>query len=454
MEENINEKQQENNNADHLNADNLNKETAENNKPDYKEFTVSLSSIDYEGPLSILFDMMKRSEKNIYEVSILEIIDQFVEYLKAQAALNLDSTGDFLVVASEFHLYKSKMLLPHDMDDDKFTDRLKFEIVEQMLEFQRYKMVSEELDKLQDVSDSIFERKDTERVKFFQNIDSAEDNEVAWKDITLYDLVYAFTKVQFVPETDLAVLSGMSNFHIDNAIDMIRIKLSESAFFPFIVLFKDGVTKRQLVTFFLAMLELVKEKEILLKQEMKFKEIYVFKRDESFMPKAEETDESDNEVAWKDVTLYDLVNAFTKVQIVPETDLAVLSGMSNFHIDNAIDMIRIKLSETTVFPFIVLFKDGVTKRQLVTFFLAMLELVKEKEILLKQEMRFKEIYVFKRDENFMPKAEETDESDNEEQENNNSEEVSNNEENIEEVEKLNENTENISNNENSDNQNQ
>ena len=274
--------------------ENINETKQENNKPDYKEFTVSLSSIDYEGPLSILFDMLKRSEKNIYEVSILEIIDQFVEYLKTQAALNLDSTGDFLVVASEFHLYKSKMLLPHDMDDDKFTDRLKFEIVEQMLEFQRYKMVSEELDRLQDVSDSIFERKDTERVKFFQNIESIEDNEVAWKDITLYDLVYAFTKVQFVPETDLAVLSGMSNFHIDNAIDMIRIKLSETAFFPFIVLFKDGVTKRQLVTFFLAMLELVKEKEILLKQEMKFKEIYVFKRDERFMPKKED-EKNDNE---------------------------------------------------------------------------------------------------------------------------------------------------------------
>ncbi|EKV55974.1 puttative segregation and condensation protein A [Brachyspira hampsonii 30446] len=280
MEENINETKQENNNNINTNASAS--EESENSKTDYKEFTVSLSSIDYEGPLSILFDMLKRSEKSIYEVSILEIIDQFVEYLKAQAALNLDSTGDFLVVASEFHLYKSKMLLPHDMDDDKFTDRLKFEIVEQMLEFQRYKMVSEELDKMQDTSDSIFERKDTERVKFFKTVNT-DDNEIAWKDITLYDLVYAFTKVQFVPETDLAVLSGMSNFHIDNAIDMIRIKLSETAFFPFITLFKDGVTKRQLVTFFLAMLELVKEKEILLKQEMKFREIYVFKRDESFM---------------------------------------------------------------------------------------------------------------------------------------------------------------------------
>ena len=322
MKENINETQQENNNADSLNtADNSNKEEiAENNKPDYREFTVSLSSIDYEGPLSILFDMLKRSEKNIYEVSILEIIDQFVEYLKAQAALNLDSTGDFLVVASEFHLYKSKMLLPHDMDDDKFTDRLKFEIVEQMLEFQRYKMVSEELDRLQDVSDSIFERKDTERVKFFQNIESIEDNEVAWKDITLYDLVYAFTKVQFVPETDLAVLSGMSNFHIDNAIDMIRIKLSESAFFPFIVLFKDGVTKRQLVTFFLAILELVKEKEILLKQEMRFKEIYVFKRDETLMPKSEETAKEENNDNTEEVSNNAEVNENTEYNSSEEND--------------------------------------------------------------------------------------------------------------------------------------
>lgn len=259
------------------------------------EFKVSLSSIDYEGPLSILFDMLKRSEKNIYEVSILEIIDQFIEYLKEQAALNLDSTGEFLVVASDFHLYKSRMLLPHDMDDDKFTDRLKFEIVEQMLEFQRYKMVSEELDRLQEYSDSIFERKDTERVKFFQNNSSSEDNEMAWKDVTLYDLVYAFTKVQFVPETDLAVLSGMSNFHIDNAIDMIKIKLSEEYVFPFIVLFKDGVTKRQLVTFFLAMLELVKEKEILLKQDIKFGDIYVFKRKEDNNNNNESNQELNNE---------------------------------------------------------------------------------------------------------------------------------------------------------------
>ena len=87
----------------------------------------------------------------------------------------------------------------------------------------------------------------------------------------------------------------MANFHIDNAIDMVRIKLSDNKVFPFVMLFKDGVTKRELVTFFLAILEMVKEKEILLKQETKFKEIYVFKREEnSITTKIEEITENNN----------------------------------------------------------------------------------------------------------------------------------------------------------------
>lgn len=246
-----------------------------------EEFKVSLKAIDYEGPLSILFDMLKRSEKNIYEVSILEIIDQFIAYLYREATINLDSAGDFLVIASDFHLYKSRMLLPHDMNDDKFTDKLKFEIIEQMLEFQRYKLMAEELEVLEDMTDYAFERKDSDRIKFFQNnsTEEEEDNDVAWKDVSLYDLVYAFAKVQFTSEPELAVIANMNNFHIDNAIDMIKLKLSENNNFIFTELFKDGITKRQLVIFFLAILELVKEKVILLQQEAKFREIYIIKRE-------------------------------------------------------------------------------------------------------------------------------------------------------------------------------
>ncbi len=246
-----------------------------------EEFIVSLKDIEYEGPLSVLFEMLKRSEKNIYEVSLLNIIEQFSEYLRVRASLDLDTTGDFILMAADFHVYKSRMLLPEDMTEESFTQHLEYKIVEQMLEFQKYKISSEALEIMQEQEGFIVERKDIDRVKFKNEDYSKEDNDLVWQDVKLYDLVYAFAKVLFVPEDNLAILSGAKNFHIDDAIEMVNLKIAESSMFPFISLFKNGITKRELVTFFLALLEMVKEKNILLKQDAKFQEIYIFKREEN-----------------------------------------------------------------------------------------------------------------------------------------------------------------------------
>ena len=246
-----------------------------------EEFIVSLKDIEYEGPLSVLFEMLKRSEKNIYEVSLLNIIEQFSEYLRVRASLDLDTTGDFILMAADFHVYKSRMLLPEDMTEENFTQHLEYKIVEQMLEFQKYKISSEALEAMQDQEGFIVERKDIDRVKFKNEEYSKDDNDMVWQDVKLYDLVYAFAKVLFVPEDNLAILSGAKNFHIDDAIEMVNLKIAESSMFPFISLFKNGITKRELVTFFLALLEMVKEKNILLKQDAKFQEIYIFKREEN-----------------------------------------------------------------------------------------------------------------------------------------------------------------------------
>ena len=246
-----------------------------------EEFIVSLKDIEYEGPLSVLFEMLKRSEKNIYEVSLLNIIEQFSEYLRVRASLDLDTTGDFILMAADFHVYKSRMLLPEDMTEESFTQHLEYKIVEQMLEFQKYKISSEALEIMQEQEGFIVERKDIDRVKFKNEEYSKDDNDLVWQDVKLYDLVYAFAKVLFVPEDNLAILSGAKNFHIDDAIEMVNLKIAESSMFPFISLFKNGITKRELVTFFLALLEMVKEKNILLKQDAKFQEIYIFKREEN-----------------------------------------------------------------------------------------------------------------------------------------------------------------------------
>ncbi len=106
-------------------------------------FKVSLDDVKYEGPLAVLLEMIKRSEKNIYEISLTDIIQQFSDYLNAYTENSLEQTGDFIITASEFHLYKSKMLIPRDFINDDSTLHLHAEIVGQLLEIEKFKLATE-----------------------------------------------------------------------------------------------------------------------------------------------------------------------------------------------------------------------------------------------------------------------------------------------------------------------
>lgn len=239
-----------------------------------ENFTVSLDHIQYEGPLSILLEMIKRSEKDIYEISLTDIIHQFTEYLNSYKATTLEERGEFIIRASEFHLYKSKMLIPREFSSDDQPLHLHFEIVEQLLEFQKFKIASETLEDMQSDDYSIIERKDKIRYNITNKKPQAEED--YWEDVKLYDLVYSFAKIFFSAEEELAIFANRSPLNIEDAISMVRLKLTDNSKFLFVELFADGTTKRELVTFFLAILEMVKENSISIKQDSRFKEIYIF----------------------------------------------------------------------------------------------------------------------------------------------------------------------------------
>ncbi len=239
-----------------------------------ENFVVSLNDIEYEGPLSILLEMIKRSEKNIYEISLTDIISQFSNYIKEYQNYTLDTASDFIIRASEFHLYKSKMLIPKDFVPDGQTEHLHFELVQQLLEFQKFKIASQSLDNMQDIENSIIERKDKQR--YTHDKDKYNGDEEYWEDVKLYDLVYSFAKIFFTPEDELAVFSNRATLYLEDAINMIKLKLKDNKNFSFVELFSEGITKRELVTFFLAILEMVKENIIKLRQDKRFKEIHIF----------------------------------------------------------------------------------------------------------------------------------------------------------------------------------
>ncbi len=238
-----------------------------------ENFIVSLNDIAYEGPLSILLEMIKRSEKSIYEVSLTEIIEQFSSYIKQYENYSLDTASDFIIKAAEFHLYKSKMLIPRDFASNEQPEHLHFEIVQQLLEFQKFKIASEDLDIMQEAEYSIIERKDKHRYSVESKKDEDDDY---WEDVKLYDLVYSFAKIFFTAEEELAIFSNKASLHLEDAIDMIKVKLKGQDNFLFVDLFSEGITKRELVIFFLAILEMVKENLIRLRQDKRFKDIYIF----------------------------------------------------------------------------------------------------------------------------------------------------------------------------------
>ncbi|MEK6793945.1 MAG: segregation/condensation protein A [Spirochaetota bacterium] len=239
-----------------------------------ERFTVRIK--EYEGPLDYLLDLIRRSEKNIYEISLTEIIEQFLAYVRTLAMLDLEVTSDFLVMAAEMHYIKSKMLLPFDYGKDlKDKEDPKQKLVAQLLEYQKFKLSAETLDELQNAEDAIIERRDRQKVLPLTP-EGTDDPKDAWQEVGLYELVTAFARMfLFVDKNDLAAMD-VSDFNLPDAIELIRIKSRETERFPFAELITERMTRRHLIVFFLAILELIRDRQIAVRQEQQFKEIYIF----------------------------------------------------------------------------------------------------------------------------------------------------------------------------------
>lgn len=95
---------------------------------------------NFEGPLDLLCYLIDKNKMDIYKVSISEIADQYIKYIKEQEMLNLEITSEFIVMASTLLLIKSKGLLPRDSEDeDEITEE---ELLRRIVEYKKYKEIS------------------------------------------------------------------------------------------------------------------------------------------------------------------------------------------------------------------------------------------------------------------------------------------------------------------------
>lgn len=224
---------------------------------------------EFEGPLDLLLHLIKENKMDIFDIKIEEITEQYLSYIKKQESMNLEVDSEYLVLASELIEIKSKLLLPHEKEviDEEESDP-KEELMNRLLEYQAYKEITKTLKEKELIRQEIYTKAPSSLKEY---VDSDTDIKM---DVTLDDLVDAFQKflerkkeskplTTKVTENEITVSSRRSD---------IKMLLSKGKKISFFKLF-PVYTKEYVVATFLAVLEMVKNKEIIITQNDTFDDI-------------------------------------------------------------------------------------------------------------------------------------------------------------------------------------
>jgi len=224
----------------------------------------------FEGPLDLLVHLIRKEKIDIYDISIAEITDQYLAFLETMTILNLDVTSEFLVMAATLIYIKSQTLLtPKAAHEEEELEEQKKELVDRLLEYQRYKESAENLWHLAEEQNKLFSRPSG----YAEEHAGGELHNI---EAGIFDLVLALRSVLHkVPAEAPFIPLKISEIDIKDKIRQIQIllQLCKSALFEEIL---DGRYERQyIIITFLALLEMAKTGIIRMQQLVPFGEISV-----------------------------------------------------------------------------------------------------------------------------------------------------------------------------------
>ncbi len=217
-------------------------------------YTVRLEG--FEGPLDLLLHLIRKNELDIMDIPIALITEQYLDYLKLMKELNLDVAGDYLLMASTLLHIKSKMLLPASAEEEEEGgEDPRAELVRRLLEYQKFKEAAGDLDRRPLKGRDIFVR--------VVPPDLQEPQEDGKTEVSLFDLLEALRQVlaRVKPENVHEVM--LEPITVEQRVqEILSLLQQEKRSIAFHHLFRERVSRRMIVVTFLAILELVKLKQI------------------------------------------------------------------------------------------------------------------------------------------------------------------------------------------------
>jgi segregation and condensation protein A len=227
----------------------------------------------FEGPLDLLLFFIKRDELDIYDIPISKITKEFLEYVNLIKTLDLEVAGDFILMASTLMQIKARMLLPTEVDEKGEEIDPRTELIQALLEYKKYKEMSEEL--------SFFESNQRKR-KYRGNFDAdkrdaPQELETLLRNVSIYDLAKAFRKVIDGIKDEPVHQIQKINISIDEQMDYIIAKFNLKPEVDFLSLVENMKEKIRVIITFIALLELVKMNRIGLKESPNYNDFILYR---------------------------------------------------------------------------------------------------------------------------------------------------------------------------------
>ncbi len=241
-------------------------ETAEITAESSDELQIKLGQ--FAGPLDLLLYLIRQEQANIFDIPIATITDEYVKYVRLMKKLDIAVAADFLVMAAQLIEIKSRMLLPRDpnvAEDDEIEDPRK-ELVDRLLEYEKFKSAAQMLYEKSTVEQAVFQR---------GKIESDENN--AEISATVFDLITVFQKIVARQKDEIQMEIAREEVSLADMIKMLRKRIFEENELSLLAFFEEMHNRRELVTAFVAVLEIVRTESVKLVQKATFDDIILRK---------------------------------------------------------------------------------------------------------------------------------------------------------------------------------
>lgn len=232
-------------------------------------YTVRLQK--FEGPLELLLFLIRKNEVDIFDIPIAEITAQYLQYLDLMRYLDLDVAGEFILMAAKLMHIKAQMLLPRHEEVEEEQEDPRTELVQRLLEYQKYKLIAADLSEMEER-----ERDYYHRASYPVEDDGYAEGEWDGHEVSLYDLVTAFSVV--LERTSQVTYHEIweAEASVEQQLTYVLDYLHSHGEALFADLIK-GLSKLVIIATFLALLELMRLGIVVVRQSAPFGEIWIYR---------------------------------------------------------------------------------------------------------------------------------------------------------------------------------